>query len=325
MRTISRRLASAVFALTAIPMMLSAPAPAQTWPQRTVKFIVPLGPGSGADISARLIAERLTKKWGQPVIIENRPGAEGVIAINAVLNARDDHMLLFGPSSSYVGHPYTLEKVPYNQRDLKPIARVSSTLVSVGVTPKLNVNSLKELFDLARAKPGEYNWTTITGVTDIIVGGFMKKAGLDMVRLRYRDPVSAVTDVAEGRVHLYVAAFAISRGPAAAGRLKLVAMTNRERAPVRPDLPTVAEAGFPELSFDGNVGVFGPPNVPIDLRERIAADVTEVLSDPEVVKRLEATGQLIRPGGAAEFAAAIEDQAAKLKETAAVLGIKPKM
>jgi tripartite-type tricarboxylate transporter receptor subunit TctC len=322
MHCITRRTAS--LGLAASLAALAAPTRAQAWPQRPVKFILPLGPGSGADISARMIAERLTKKWGQPVVIENRPGAEGVIAINAVLSARDDHILLFGPSSSYVGHPYTLEKVPYNQDDLKPIARVTSTLVSVGVTPKLNVGSLKELFDLARAQPGQFNWTTITGVTDIIVGGFVKKAGLDMVRLRYRDPVTAVTDVSEGRVHLYVAAFAISRGPAAAGRIKLIAMTNRERAPVRPDLPTVAEAGFPDLSFDGNVGVFGPPNVEPELRERIAADVTEIVRDPEVAKRLEATGQLLRPGGAAEFAAAIKDQAEKLAAQAAILGIKAK-
>jgi tripartite-type tricarboxylate transporter receptor subunit TctC len=322
MHCITRRTAS--LGLAASLAALAAPTRAQAWPQRPVKFILPLGPGSGADISARMIAERLTKTWGQPVVIENRPGAEGVIAINAVLSARDDHILLFGPSSSYVGHPYTLEKVPYNQDDLKPIARVTSTLVSVGVTPKLNVGSLKELFDLARAQPGQFNWTTITGVTDIIVGGFVKKAGLDMVRLRYRDPVTAVTDVSEGRVHLYVAAFAISRGPAAAGRIKLIAMTNRERAPVRPDLPTVAEAGFPDLSFDGNVGVFGPPNVEPELRERIAADVTEIVRDPEVAKRLEATGQLLRPGGAAEFAAAIKDQAEKLAAQAAILGIKAK-
>jgi tripartite-type tricarboxylate transporter receptor subunit TctC len=324
MRSITRRAASLALALAASLAVLSAPASAQAWPTRTVKFILPLGPGSGADISARLIAERLSKQWGQPVIIENRPGAEGVIAINAVLTAQDDHVLLFGPSSSFVGHPYTLERVPYNQKDLKPIARVTSTLVSVGVPPALNVGSLKQLFDLARAEPGKLNWTTITGVTDIIVAGFIKKAGLDMVRLRYRDPVLALTDVTEGRVQLYVAAFAISRAQAESGRLKLIAVTNRERAPVRPDLPTVAEAGFPELSFDGNVGLFGPPNVPPELREKIAADVTAVVADPEVAKRLEATGQLLRPGGAAEFAAAIADQAAKLGEQAALLGIKAK-
>jgi tripartite-type tricarboxylate transporter receptor subunit TctC len=316
---------AAVFGLAAIIILVTLilPASAQIWPQRPVKFVITLGPGSGADISARLIAERLTKRWGQPVVVENRPGAEGVIAITAVLTARDDHILLFGPSSSFIGHPYSLKSVPYSRDDLTPIARVSSTLVTVGVPPSLNVGSLKELFDLARAQPGKLNWTTITGVTDIIVAGFVKKAGLDMVRLRYRDPVLALTDVTEGRVHLYVAAFAIARAQAQAGKLKLLAVTNRERAPVRPDLPTVAEAGFPELSFDGNVGLFGPPNVPPALRERIADDIKAVVTDPEIGKRLEATGQLLRPGGAAEFSAAIKDQAAKLAETAALLGIKP--
>ena len=325
MAIISRRIAGITLALAATLAALSTPVCAQTWPQRTVRFILPLGPGSGADIGARMIADRLTKKWGHPVVVENRPGADGVIAINAVLNARDDHTLLFGPSSSFIGHPYTLERVPYNREDLVPIARVSSTVVSIAVPPSLGVNSLKELFDKVRAQPGKLNWTSITGVTDIIVSGFLKSAGLDMARVPYRDPVQALTDVAEGRIQMYVSAFAIARSQAQAGRVKLLAVTNRERAPAVPDVPTVAEAGFPALSFDGNVGLFGPPVVPPELREKIATGVKAAVADPEVTKRLEATGQLVRAGGAAEFAAAIKEQADELAKTAKILGIKPKL
>ena len=101
------------------------PASPQSWPQRPVKFILPLGPGSGADIGARLIAEKLAAKWGQPVVVENRPGGDGFVAINAFVSARDDHMLLFGPASSFTAHPYLHDKLPYDPRDLAPVARVS--------------------------------------------------------------------------------------------------------------------------------------------------------------------------------------------------------
>src|ERR1051325_7543746 len=125
---------------------------AQSWPQRPVKFILSLGPGSGADIGARLYADRLTKMWGQPVVIENRPGGDGVIAINAVIQAKDDHTLLWGPTANFVGHPYSLDRFPYDPKELVPVARVSGTVVTLGVPAGLKVNSLKELLDLAKQK-----------------------------------------------------------------------------------------------------------------------------------------------------------------------------
>src|SRR5262245_29423836 len=168
---------------TALCVLALSPASAQTWPQRTVKFIVPLGPGSGADISARLFADRLAKRWGQGVVVENRPGADGVVAITAFIGANDDHTLLFGPSSSFVGHPYTLDKMSYDPRELSPIAKISNTVVSIAAPGSMNVGSLKELIDEVRAQPGKLNWATITGVTDIIVAGFAKNAGLEMNKI----------------------------------------------------------------------------------------------------------------------------------------------
>ena len=317
------------FGLAATLLLSAAPAAAQTpqpqaWPQRGVKLILPLGPGSGADLGARLLADRLSARWGQPVTVENRPGADGVVAITAFINARDDHTLLFGPASSFVGHPYLHDKLPYDPRELSPVARVTNTLVSVGVPPSLNVGSLADLFAMARAQPGKLNWATITGVTDIIVAGYLKSAGLDMAKVPYRDTVQALNDLAEGRIHLYVAALAIVQAQMQAGRVKVIAVTNRTRAPAAADIPTVTEAGFPALSFDGLVGLFGQPDMPAELRARIAADVRTALSDPAVATRLNATGQVVAPGTAAELAAAIDEQRAQLASFAKVLGIQPK-
>jgi tripartite-type tricarboxylate transporter receptor subunit TctC len=304
---------------------LALPSLAQSWPERPVKFILPLGPGAGADIGARLFADRLAKRWGQPVVVENRPGGDGVIAINAFIAARDDHVLLWGPSSTFVGHPYSLDKLPYDPKELVPVARVTNTVVTIAVPASLNVGSMKELIALAREQPGKLNWASVTTVTDIVIAGYARSAGLDMVKISYKDTVSALNDLIEGRIHFYGAAYAIVRTQAQAGRIKLLAVTNRTRVPGL-DLPTVAEAGFPELNFDGLVGLMAARSSGISdaARERIAADVKAVAADPLVADRLTATAQLINPGTGAEFAASIDEQATQLRATAKVLGMQPK-
>lgn len=294
----------------------------QNWPTRSVKFILTLGPGSGADIGARLIAEKLSAKWGQPVVVENRPGGDGFVAIAAFTGAHDDHTLLFGPASSFTAHPYLHDKLPYDPRDLAPVARVSATLITICVPPTLPVASLKDLFDTVRAQPGKLNWATVTGATDLILAGFLKTSGLDMAKIPYRDTVHALNDVAEGRLHLYWSALAIVRGAIQAGRVKVIATPASEPTPILPGIPTVAQAGFPALTFDGLVGIYGLRDMPIALRERIAADVKDAVTDPAITARLTATGQEVVPGSAAEFAASIDKQREGVAEVARTLGIK---
>ena len=318
MNRMVRILAGITLALAVLPVS------AQTWPHRPVKFIVSLGPGSGADIGARLFADRLTQRWGQPVVIENRPGGDGVVAINAVLSAKDDHVLLWGPSSNFVGHPYTLEKLPYNKDDMLPVARVTNTVVTLAVPPSLGVNSLKEFVALARQQPGKLNFASVTTVTDIIMAGYFKSAGLDVQKVSYKDTVTALNDLMEGRIQMYGAAYAIVRSQAQAGRVKVLAITNRSRVPGL-DVPTVSELGFPQLNFDGLVGLIASRSSGISdaARERIAADIKAVAADPVIAERLAATAQVNAPGTGADLAASIEEQAAQLAATAKILGMKP--
>src|SRR6516164_5615304 len=144
------------------------PTAAQNWPQRAVRFIVPLGPGSGSDIGARLFADRLAPRWGKPVVVENRPGGDGIVAITAFVSAHDDHTLLFSPASTFTAHPYLHDKLPYEQADLTPIARVSNTLVAIAAPIALKVSSLADLVALIRAQPGKLNWATATGISDFL-------------------------------------------------------------------------------------------------------------------------------------------------------------
>ena len=307
-----------------VPAVSSAqPAPAPSWPQRVVRFIVPLGPGSGSDIGARLFADRLSARWGKPVVIENRPGGDGIVAITAFVNAHDDHVLLYAPASTFTAHPFLHDKLPYEQADLLPVARVSNTLVAIVAPATLKVGSLADLVALARAEPGKLNWATATGISDFLFAAFLKSAKLDMAKVPYRDTVHAMTDLAEGRIQFYWGALAIVRPHVQSGKVKLVAISNNIRAPDEPKIPTVGEAGFPELAFDGLVGLFGPRDMAEALRERIAADIKTVAADPMIAARLITTGQVVSPGRPAEFAASIDAQRATVAAIAKDLGIKP--
>src|SRR5215203_5917056 len=155
------RLFAAVLALLATSLI--APAQAQNWPTRTVKFIVPFGPGAGADIGGRLFAEKLSQKWGQPVIIENKPGGDSIVAIQAFLSANDDHVLLFGPSGNFTVHPFNYTKLPYNPADLFPVARASTTLIAATVKADAPYSDVKGLTAAARAKPGTFNYGAVPG------------------------------------------------------------------------------------------------------------------------------------------------------------------
>jgi len=316
-----RMLALGLLALAPSVLPAAAQTPA-AWPQRPVRLLLPLGPGSGVDIGARLLADRLSKRWGQPVVVENKPGGDAIVAITTFVSAHDDHVLLCAPSSSFTGHPYLHDNLPYKPSDLLPIARVSNTIITVSVPASLNVGSLKDLFALARSQPGKLNWASVTGALDFLIDGFLKRSGLNMTKVPYRNPVEAANDLAEGRVQLYTSAQAIARPQQLAGKIKFLAVTNSVRAPTIPDVPTVKEAGFGDITLDGLVGFFGPPDMPDELRNRIAADVAAAAADPIVAARLGDTGQLLNVGGPAEFAAAIEEQRARLAAVAKHLGIK---
>jgi tripartite-type tricarboxylate transporter receptor subunit TctC len=312
-------LALVLIAVSAITFMASAET---KWPTRPVRFILTLGAGSGSDIGARLLADRLNPRWGEPVVVENRPGGDAIVAINAFVSAHDDHVLLFAPSSSFTAHPFLHDNLPYQPSDLVPITRVSNTIITISVPASLNVNSLKELAAMARAEPGKLNWAGVTGALDFVFAGWLKQEGLNINKVPYKNPVDAANDLSEGRVQVYEAALAIVRPQLESGKIKLLAVTNSVRAPTQPNLPTVAEAGYPALTIDGLVGLFGPTGMPLDLRQRITADIRAVV-DPTIEDRLTITGQLTNIGGPEEFGKSIDEQRAKIADFAKQLGINP--
>ena len=306
-----------------ILLILVPPSMAQTWPQRPVKFIVTLGPGSGVDFGTRLLGDRLSKRWGQPVVVENRPGGDAVVAVTAVISANDDHVLLASPTSALTAHPYMLQQMPYQDSDLVPIARGWNTIIVIAVATSMDVKTMRDLVAMTRANPGKLNWAGTTGAIDFLFAGFLKKNNLEMARVPYRNPQDAANDVATGRIQVTEASLATLRPQLQAGKIKMLVATNSIRPPSNPEVPTVSEAGFPELTLDGLVGFFGPHGMPAALREHIAADVRAVVQEPDFGEKLSVTGQIANAGGPAEFAAAMQEQRDRLAIAATELGLKP--
>jgi tripartite-type tricarboxylate transporter receptor subunit TctC len=219
MFSLRRTLAVAACALLATSVLGTIPASAQNWPQRSVKFILTLGPGSGTDIGMRLFADRLSKRWNQPVVVENRPGGDGLVAVTAFVSANDDHVLLGTPVSSLTAHPYVIPNLPYKQSDLAPIARGWNVIIVIAVPTSLPVNSLKELVALTKAQPGKLNWAGTTGAIDFLFAGFLKKHDLNMARVPYRNPQDAANDLATERVQVCEASLATLRPQLEAGKI----------------------------------------------------------------------------------------------------------
>jgi tripartite-type tricarboxylate transporter receptor subunit TctC len=304
----------ALAVLTTLALSVTAsPGHAQSWPTQVVKIITPFPPGSGGDITARPFAEKLAKRWGKPVIVENRPGADGIIAVTAVLNSTDGHTLLYtngGPlTSNLLSHAGSL---PYNPDDLLPIASAAEVYVAIGVPASLATNSVSEFVAQARSKQGQFNWSGTPGSLDYLVPGFLKRVGIDLPRVPYRDVSLAMQDLSQDRLQLYVAALATQLPMAQTGKIKIIAMTNNHRSASLPDVPTAREAGFPDLEFDAFLGFFAPREMPAGLRERISADLRAIGADEDLASRFDAIGMRVRITSPAELQKIVADERAAL-------------
>jgi tripartite-type tricarboxylate transporter receptor subunit TctC len=285
---------------------------------------VPFGPGAGADIGARLFAEKLTQKWGHAVVIENKPGGDSIVAIQAFLTANDDHVLLFGPSGNFTVHPFNYSKLPYNPADLLPVARASTTLIAAAVKADAPYSDVKGLTEAARAKPGTFNYGAVPGITEFIFWGYLYDQNLQMAQVPYRDINVAPVDLGEGRIQVVMASYAIVQPQVQAGRIKLFVVNNKSRISTAPDMPTAREQGFPSLEMEGLVGLFGLKSMPQELKDKIAADFRAVAADGSIAERLKATGQAINLGGPKEFADSIDEQRHIVATTARAIDHKPK-
>jgi tripartite-type tricarboxylate transporter receptor subunit TctC len=297
----------------------------QDWPQHTVRLITPLGPGSGMDIAARTFAEKLSQRWGQPVVVENRQGGDGIPAVQSMMADRDGHSLMFTFAGIISINPVIHDKLPYDPaHDVVPIAAAVDATLALAVSSTLMAENLRDIIALAKAEPGKLNWAATTGLPLYVIAALEKNAGIDITQISYRDFAPAFQDFATGRVQLIATGITLLLPQVASGRGRFLMVPNRDRSPLAPDVPTAAEAGFPDLTFNAVNGLYGGRDMPETVKAKIAADVRAVASDPAVAERLKPTGAVMRPGTTADFVAAIEEQRAKVAAVAETLKSKSK-
>jgi tripartite-type tricarboxylate transporter receptor subunit TctC len=296
----------------------------KAWPSRTVRIVTGAA-ASSPDVVARTLADALAKRWKQPVIVENRAGADHILAVQGFLEAQDGHTLLFTTHSVLTVNPVLHAKLPYDpERDFAQISLAVEDFLCVAAAPSLGVDSLSGLAKLASAKPGELNAYAVPGSPHLSWLAFQKRTAISTTFVPYKAPTGALADLSEGRIHVAVVPFAVVRGQAEAGRIKVLAVTNAARTPAAPEIPTVGEAGYPDFTFGGLLGLFGRKDMTPALQERVARDVRDILNEPDVRKRLTNLGLLIRGTTPAEFRTVIGEQRAKWAALARAHGIKPR-
>jgi tripartite-type tricarboxylate transporter receptor subunit TctC len=293
------------------------------WPQRQVRIVVTFPPGSANDAAARILADALGKRWGHTVVVENRTGAEGTLGVASFVAAHDDHTLLYSVAGSVTVAPLLIDKLPYDpDRDLVPIVATASIVLTVAIHHSLPAKSLDDLVSVLRAAPGRYAWASGPTLPRYAFEAFLKRNGLSMNYVAYRDAAQPQADLGEGRIQLLFTSLLASHSPVQLGKARFLAIANSSRAGRIPDVPTVREAGHPELSIDGLSGLFGWRGMPDALRRRIAADVTAVVSEPDAGRRIEATGQLVIGGTPEQFEAGIAEQRAFITEVAKLIELR---
>ena len=296
------------------------------WPARGVKIIVPFPPGSANDIAARLYADGLAKRWGRPAVVENRPAVDAIIGGGALAGAKDDHTLLYCTASMITVNPLLQATLPHDPVvDLVPVAFGANSILTVAVTNKLPAHSLKDLVEVARLRPGELSWSAGPSLPYFAFAATVKRHQLSMVHIPYRDATTQRSDLGEGRLHVLSNSLQAVSGPVAAGEARILAVTSPLREPALPDVPTVAETGFPEMEIEDLAGLFGWRGMPPELRDRIAGDMRAIANDPSFRGRIEASGQRIRSGTPAEFAAAIGRQRIRIQQIMHIVDLKSAM
>ena len=323
-RLTAQLLAPAALAVAISAQAISAAAAQQAYPTRTVQLILPYGAASATDIAARLFADRLSTLWGKPVVVVNRPGGDGIVSLNSVLTAHDDHTLWMGPAGAINVLPYEHDTLPFDtNRDFVPVVSVVNVALAISTASSMKIDTIDQLVKLIRSEPGKLNAAAANGISEFLLFGFFKQKGLQAVEVPYRDIMQAPNDLVGGRIQVLSTSLAVVQPLAQGGSIKVLLVTSNQRAPSMPDVPTAAEAGYPDLTFNSLGGVFGPAGMPEKERESIAEDFRKVAkADPDIAQRLGNTGQILTIKGPSDFADAVQEQREKLAGLAKILGIK---
>ena len=287
----------------------TATTPAQGFPTKAVTLVVPNPPGGIVDTSARLVSESLSRLIGQPVVVDNRPGASGNIAYGMVARApKDGYTLLVSYSAYHVGNPAMFSKLPWEQKDLAPVALLTAATNVIAVHPSLPVNSLRDFLSYLKANPGKLNYASQGNGSLSHVGTalFEQATQTDMQHIPYKGSGAAIQDVLAGNVQVFITTPPSVMGHVQTGRLKALAVTAKTRHPSMPAVPTTAEAGLPGFELEAWVALFAPAGTPPEVIAKLSAEVKRALETPEARQRATGAGVELRYQGPAELAALVQ-------------------
>ena len=300
---------------------------AQGWPAKPVRIVVAYPPGGGIDVMARQIAERLTAAWGQPVVVENKPGANTIVATDSVAkSAPDGYTVLMTTDATFSINPHLYAKLPFDpQRDFIPVTMLVLLHQLLVAHPSLPASTLDELIKLARARPGSINYASYgSGSQPHLAGEMLKhRAGIDLVHVPYKGISLAVPAVMAGEVQLTFAGIATSTAPLKSGRIKAIAIGGAQRSPLFPQVPTFTELGYPEVETHAWFGLFLPAGSPREAVSRLYQDAKKVIDDPEFrQKQLIERGYDVVGSGPEEFVAYIRKDSASRAAAVKISGAK---
>ena len=315
--------AAGVSVCTALPINAQTAAP---FPSRPVTLVVPFTPGSGSDTIARIIGPKLSARWGQPVVVDNKPGASGNIGNQAVARAAPDGHTLLMAINTITVTPAIYRNLPYDpMRDFSPVAKLAEANFTLAVTPSLPVQDVQSLIAYGKSHPGQLNYATPGNGTPHHMAMELFKAnyGIFMVHVPYKGISGALTDLMGGQVQLMFASVPSVNTQAQAGKMRLVAVTGERRSGQVPEVRTFREQGFPAMeAIDAWYAVLAPARMPAELVQRLNRDFTEVINTPEVKAELERQGLQVRTGTSAQLADLMRTDLARWQKLVDRAGIK---
>jgi tripartite-type tricarboxylate transporter receptor subunit TctC len=313
----SRVLLAVVLALV-IALGVASTARAETYPSRPIKIVVPFPPGGATDILGRIVGQKLQETWGQPVVIDNRPGAAGNVGMGQVAKATPDgYTLVMGTAPTHAINRHLYAKLPFDpEKDFAPVTLVAAVPNILVVTPSLPATSVKELIALAKSQPGRLNFgSSGSGATHHLNGELFKiMTGVDMVHVPYKGSAPALADLMGGQIQLMFDNMPSALPQVKAGKLRALAVTSAKRSPAAPDVPTMAEAGVPGFEATAWFALFAPAGTPGDIVTQLNTTIAKHLTAPDMRDRLLTMGGEFNPMTPEQFAAFIRAESVKWGE-----------
>ena len=313
------------FAGLAAALILFAASSAHAYPDRPVRIVVPFAPGGLNDVTARLVQPHLEKALGQPVIVDNRPGASGALGTDVVAKAAPDGHTLVMVASSHTVLPATHAKLPYDaERDLAPVAMVGRNPLLFVINAKVPAQSLTEFVALAKAEPGKFNYASPGAATQthLVAELFAQAAGVKLQYIPYRGGAPTIMTLVQGEAHFTVISPLVSMPQISAGALRALAAGSLARDPQLPNLPTVAEQGFPGFEAIQWVGLLTTAGTPRTIIDRLNAEVNKALREPDVIDKLAKQGIAPAGGSADDFQRTIVSEIGRWMAIARAANIK---